>query len=58
MSGERAPTAVAISTLDMSALGLADDPAAHWGVPHFHFLLVGHHKLEAAVTASRPARLL
>ncbi|MFF2235747.1 hypothetical protein [Streptomyces anulatus] len=40
-----APTAVAISTLDVcqSTLGLADDPAAHWGLTHF--LLDGHHKL-------------
>ncbi|MDD9378568.1 hypothetical protein M8Z33_18270 [Streptomyces sp. ZAF1911] len=52
------PTAVAISTLDVcqSALGLADDPAAHWGLTHF--LLDGHHKLEAAATAGRPVRLL
>ncbi|GGV91396.1 hypothetical protein [Streptomyces massasporeus] len=52
------PTAVAVSTLDVcqSALGLADDPAAHWGLTHF--LLDGHHKLEAAATAGRPVRLL
>lgn len=52
------PTAVAISTLDVcqSALGLADDPAAHWGLTHF--LLDGHHRLEAAATAGRPVRLL
>ncbi|MFD8141775.1 hypothetical protein [Streptomyces sp. NPDC059708] len=52
------PTAVAISTLDVcqSSLGLADDPAAHWGLTHF--LLDGHHKLEAAATAGRPVRLL
>ncbi|MGW3585657.1 hypothetical protein ACWDM8_30530 [Streptomyces rubiginosohelvolus] len=53
-----APTAVAISTLDVcqSALGLAEDPAAHWGLTHF--LLDGHHKLEAAATAGRRVRLL
>lgn len=52
------PTAVAISTLDVcqSSLGLADDPAAHWGLTHF--LLDGHHKLEAAAAAGRPVRLL
>lgn len=51
-------TAVAISTLDVcqSSLGLADDPAVHWGLTHF--LLDGHHKLEAAATAGRPVRLL
>ncbi|MFE3374242.1 hypothetical protein ACFXOK_32225, partial [Streptomyces sp. NPDC059173] len=31
-------------------------PAAHWGLTHF--LLDGHHKLEAAATARRPVRLL
>ncbi|MEU9082035.1 hypothetical protein [Streptomyces sp. NPDC048357] len=52
------PTAVAVSTLDVcqSPLGLADDPAAHWGLTHF--LLDGHHKLEAAAAAGRPVRLL
>lgn len=52
------PTAVAVSTLDVcqSALGLAEDPSAHWGLTHF--LLDGHHKLEAAATARRPVRLL
>ncbi|MFE0695049.1 hypothetical protein [Streptomyces sp. NPDC058869] len=52
------PTAVAISTLVVcqSAHGHADDPAAHWGLTHF--LLDGHHKLEAAATARRPVRLL
>ncbi|MFJ8017323.1 hypothetical protein [Streptomyces sp. NPDC096339] len=52
------PTAVAISTLDVCqpSLDLADDPSAHWGLTHF--LLDGHHKLEAAATAGRPVRLL
>ncbi|MYW17993.1 hypothetical protein GT039_23205 [Streptomyces sp. SID2955] len=52
------PTAVAVSTLDVcqSALGLGDDPCAHWGLTHF--LLDGHHKLEAAATTGRPVRLL
>ncbi|MFF0465625.1 hypothetical protein [Streptomyces mexicanus] len=52
------PTAVAISTLDVCqpALDLGDDPSAHWGLTHF--LLDGHHKLEAAATAARPVRLL
>ncbi|MEU3838776.1 hypothetical protein AB0E88_01860 [Streptomyces sp. NPDC028635] len=52
------PTAVAISTLDVCqpALGLGDDPSVHWGLTHF--LLDGHHKLEAAATAGRPVRLL
>lgn len=52
------PTAVAISTLDVCqpSLGLADDPSTHWGLTHF--LLDGHHKLEAAATAGRPVRIL
>ncbi|WP_202460002.1 hypothetical protein [Streptomyces sp. SID1328] len=53
-----APTAVAISTLDVcqpdSSFG--DDPSVHWGLTHF--LLDGHHKLEAAAAAGRPVRLL
>ncbi|MER7764562.1 hypothetical protein [Streptomyces sp. NPDC097619] len=52
------PTAVAISTLDVCqpALDLADDYFVHWGLTHF--LLDGHHKVEAAATAGRPVRLL
>ncbi|MFD7261699.1 hypothetical protein [Streptomyces sp. NPDC059874] len=52
------PTAVAISTLDVCqpAHDLGDDPSVHWGLTHF--LLDGHHKLEAAATAGRPVRLL
>lgn len=52
------PTAVAISTLDVCrpAISFGDDPSAHWGLTHF--LLGGHHKLEAAATAGRPVRLL
>ncbi len=52
------PTAVAISTLDMCqpAIDRGDDYFVHWGLTHF--LLDGHHKLEAAATAGRPVRLL
>lgn len=42
--------------LCQSALGLAEDPCEHWCLTHF--LLDGHHKLEAAATAGRPVRLL
>ncbi|MFF4421542.1 hypothetical protein ACFY04_12270 [Streptomyces sp. NPDC001549] len=51
------PTAVAISTLDVCepAIGMPIDQYRHWGLTHF--LLDGHHKLEAAATASRPLRL-
>ncbi|MBP2348146.1 hypothetical protein JOF58_007006 [Streptomyces cinnamonensis] len=52
------PTAVAVSTLDVCqpAIGFGDDPSVHWGLTHF--LLDGHHKLEAAAAAGRPVRLL
>ncbi|GGT17434.1 hypothetical protein [Streptomyces sp. KD18] len=53
-----APTAVAISTLDVCqpAIAFGDDPSEHWGLTHF--LLDGHHKLEAAAAAGRTVRLL
>lgn len=52
------PTAVAISTLDVCepAAGMPIDHYQHWGLTHF--LLDGHHKLEAAAAAGRPVRLL
>ncbi|MDT9686791.1 hypothetical protein Q5762_00180 [Streptomyces sp. P9(2023)] len=52
------PTAVAVSTLDVCepASGQPDDHYRHWGLTHF--LLDGHHKLEAAATADRPVQLL
>ncbi|MFE7332952.1 hypothetical protein ACFU8W_50825 [Streptomyces sp. NPDC057565] len=52
------PTAVAISTLDVCepAAGMPIDQYQHWGLTHF--LLDGHHKLEAAAAAGRPVRLL
>ncbi|MGD1221787.1 hypothetical protein AB9Q10_25585 [Streptomyces krungchingensis] len=58
MEQGRESTAVAISTLDVCqpALDLGDDPSRHWGLTHF--LLDGHHKLEAAATAGGPVRLL
>ncbi|MFI8952216.1 hypothetical protein ACIGO6_37760 [Streptomyces sp. NPDC053750] len=52
------PTAVAISTLDLCepAAGMPIDQYQHWGLTHF--LLDGHHKLEAAATVDRPVRIL
>ncbi|MFF5482838.1 hypothetical protein ACFY5C_36795 [Streptomyces sp. NPDC012935] len=52
------PTAVAVSTLDVCepASGMPADHYRHWGLTHF--LLDGHHKLEAAATAGRPVQLL
>ncbi|MER6639085.1 hypothetical protein [Streptomyces microflavus] len=58
MERETVPTAVAISTLDrcQPAIDRGEDYFVHWGLTHF--LLDGHHKLEAAATAGRPVRLL
>jgi hypothetical protein len=55
------PTAVAVSTLDVCepvGIGAHDgnDVYVHWGLTHF--LLDGHHKMEAAAAAERPLRLL
>ncbi|MFB6674399.1 hypothetical protein ACFCWG_18730 [Streptomyces sp. NPDC056390] len=52
------PTAVAVSTLDVCvpALDRSTDYYTHWGLTHF--LLDGHHKLEAAASAGRPVQLL
>ncbi|MGW8761009.1 hypothetical protein ACWGN5_00775 [Streptomyces sp. NPDC055815] len=58
MSRGTVPTAVAVSTLDVCepATGAPADHYRHWGLTHF--LLDGHHKLEAAATAGRPVQLL
>lgn len=58
MKRETVPTAVAISTLDVCqpAIDRGEDYFVHWGLTHF--LLDGHHKLEAAATAGRHVRLL
>jgi len=53
------PTAVAVSILDI-AQPHSDDQSSdyyqHWAL--VHFLLDGHHKLEAAAAARRPLQLL
>lgn len=53
------PTAVAVTTLDVCAPAV-DDQASdwfwHWGLTHF--LLDGHHKLEAAAAAGVPLQRL
>ncbi|MCZ4604473.1 hypothetical protein O3S80_12110 [Streptomyces sp. Lzd4kr] len=59
MQGGAVPTAVAVSTLDLCrpAVSLhSTDEYEHWGLTHF--LLDGHHKLEAAASAGRPVQLL
>jgi len=54
------PTAVALSTLDLCQPAVSatesTDAYQHWGLTHF--LLDGHHKLEAAASAGRPVQLL
>jgi len=53
------PTAVAVSTLDVCQPAVANqstDYFAHWGLTHF--LLDGHHKMQAAAENGRPLRLL
>lgn len=54
-----APTAVAVSTLDVCAPAVDEDSTdyhQHWGLTHF--LLDGHHKMQAAADVARPLRLL
>lgn len=57
-SGATPPTAVAYSLLDViqPAMDEGDDYYEHWVLSHF--LLDGHHKVQAAATAGRPIRLL
>lgn len=53
------PAAVAASTLDISQpadAGDSSDYYEHWAL--IHFLLDGHHKLEAAAAERRPLQLL
>jgi hypothetical protein len=53
------PTAVAVSTLDVCAPAVdsrSTDYYAHWGLTHF--LLDGHHKVQAAAESERPLQLL
>lgn len=53
------PTAVAVSTLDISQPAVSDlssDYYEHWALTHF--VLDGHHKLEAAATAGEELQLL
>jgi hypothetical protein len=54
------PTAVALTTLDVCQPAIAgeqgSDYYAHWCLTHF--LLDGHHKLQAAAESHQPLRLL
>ncbi|MGW5362048.1 hypothetical protein [Actinopolymorpha pittospori] len=54
-----APTVVAVSTLDIcqpAMHGQSSDYYEHWALTHF--LLDGHHKIEAAAACGRPVQLL
>jgi hypothetical protein len=53
-----APTAIAVSILDVCAPAVEQGPDhyTHWALTHF--LLDGHHKMQAAADAARPVRLL
>lgn len=57
-AGEAPPTAVAYSLLDViqPATEGGDDYYEHWVLTHF--LLDGHHKVQAAAAAGQPVRLL
>jgi hypothetical protein len=52
------PTAVAVATLDVCAPAdeQGEDYFAHWGLTHF--LLDGHHKLQAAAETGAALQLL
>ena len=52
------PTAVAVATLDVCepATDIGDDVYEHWGLTHF--LLDGHHKVQAASETGAPITLL
>ena len=56
--GDPPPTAVAYSLLDVvqPATAHGDDYYEHWVLTHF--LLDGHHKVQAAAAAGRPVRVL
>jgi hypothetical protein len=59
MAQDVVPTAVALTTLDICQPAMdnqSTDYYIHWGLTHF--LLDGHHKLEAAARTGRPVRLL
>ncbi|WP_426300439.1 hypothetical protein [Arthrobacter sp. R-11] len=58
LSNSSRPTAVAVSILDICqpAMNHGTDYYAHWGLTHF--LLDGHHKMQAAAESQRPLQLL
>jgi hypothetical protein len=58
LAGGATPTAVAVSILDVCAPAVEQGPDyyTHWALTHF--LLDGHHKMQAAAETERPVRLL
>lgn len=52
------PTAVAVSTLDVTAPATDQGPDWYWHWGLTHFLLDGHHKFAAAALVGHPVRLL
>lgn len=59
LAGSATPTAVAVSVLDVTQPIDADDSSdyyAHWAL--VHFLLDGHHKMQAAAELGQPLQLL
>ena len=53
------PTAIAVSTLDVCQPAMSNqslDYYSHWALTHF--LLDGHHKMDAAAQSGRPLQLL
>ena len=59
LAATSSPTAVAVSTLDVTQPAMdthSTDYYQHWGLTHF--LLDGHHKMQAAAESGRPLRLL
>lgn len=58
MEGGAVPTAVGVSTLDVTAPATDQGPDWYWHWGLTHFLLDGHHKFAAAASAGKPVRLL
>jgi hypothetical protein len=58
LEASAAPTAVALSTLDVCAPAVEQGPDWHVHCCLTHFLLDGHHKLQAAAERGLPLRLL
>lgn len=58
IEGGAVPTAVAVSTLDVTAPATDQGPDWYWHWGLTHFLLDGHHKFAAAASAGKPVRLL